>query len=146
MSCPDFSCLASSYKGVIHLLPLSVLKCLPRASLLANFLLQPQGLPSFSLPPHTYLFLPVCKSSCLFLSCWRANALPQIEQMNGLSLVCVLRWDFKLYGLVNFFPQTSQAKFAGFFRYSLNCLTSLNRHFSSKGMDYYRYFHHYHHF
>lgn len=91
-----FSISASSNRGMMHLFPSSVLKCLPRASLLANFLPQPQGWPFFKVPPHTYRFLPVCKSSCLFLSCIRAKALPQTEHRYGLSSVCERRWDFKL--------------------------------------------------
>lgn len=99
----------------MHTLPASLRKWRPSASARANLLPHPHCPPSLRLPRHTNFFSPECSPSCLFLSCCLANAFPQTLQTNGLSSVCVLRCDLRLYARVKRFGQRLHWKVAGCF-------------------------------
>lgn len=109
------SIISSSSRGLIHIRPASDRKCLPRASARANRLPHPHCPPALRSPLHTNFFSPECKPSCRFLSCWRANALPQTVQTKGRSSVCVRKCDRRLYALVNLLGHKVHWNVAGCF-------------------------------
>lgn len=113
--CCCLSVASSSSRGLMQMRPASERKWRPSASARANRRPQPHWPPCLSSPLQTNFFSPECNPSWRFLSCWRANALPQTVQTNGLSSVWVRRCDRKLYARVKRLGHRVHWKVAGCF-------------------------------
>ena len=68
------------------------LKCLLRASLRANSLLQPQDVPSERVPAHLNFLDGSWSSICLFQSCCLVKSFEQWGHTWGRSFLCVNIW------------------------------------------------------